>query len=228
MRSLLIISLFFSQTLYASSDESSAWERFARLNLGASAFKEQVFATDALKKSIEESLTHIKGVERAVLVYNRGQESVFIAQKRDGNATVMLHLSAGYVLTSAVKEGVQSFVAHSLLIPKESVTILDGDAFVNEGEEYNVVYYRAQKEREFYYTERIQQLLHAMYPEAKVSVSLTLERQSTETQSLQYIPNNVQGALRSERNVISSHTISTTVNEIVVKPIHFYFQRVGD
>ncbi len=144
------------------------FEVFDKGNLGATDFVQHVNYQRAIQGELEKTISQFPQVENVRVHIAQPKESLFVTERREPTASVVLHLKRGQELNETQLKGIAHLVASAVpRLKKENVTIVDtsGDILYEHRENENnlanltnsqLVYQRRLEE---YYKHKIQSML---------------------------------------------------------------------
>jgi flagellar M-ring protein FliF len=195
------------------------FEIFDKTNLGATDFAQQINYQRALQGELERTIGRFPQVESARVHLAQPKESLFVSERREPTASVVLRLKRGEQLDQSQVNGIVHLVSSAVpRLKKENVSVVDtGGKVLNErdgpGNDFasltsaQLVY---QKRLEDYYKQKIQSMLEGALgsDKAVARVSAEIDFDQVQTNEDRFDPDLV--AVRSEQKVVETATDQKT------------------
>ena len=169
------------------------FEIFDKSSLGATDFVQRVNYLRALQGELERTISQFPEVEYARVHIALPKESLFVSQRREPTASVVLKLKRGSSLDPSQVKGIVHLVASAVpKLDKKHISVVDtdGELLYDASMERNDLYSMTkaqlayQRSLESYYKEKIQSMLEsALGPGkaiARVSVDVDFDRTSVD------------------------------------------------
>ncbi len=165
------------------------FEIFDKSNLGTTDFVQKVNYLRALQGELERTISQFPEVEYARVHIAQPKESLFVSERRDPTASVVLKLKRGKSLDISQVKGIVHLVASAVpRLSKENVTVVDTDGEIlydstmDKKDLYKLTNAQLayQRSLETYYKHKIQSMLeNALGPGkaiARVSIEVDFDR----------------------------------------------------
>ncbi|NDY42884.1 flagellar M-ring protein FliF [Dissulfurirhabdus thermomarina] len=191
--------------------QSVGFEIFDQNRLGATEFVQKVNYQRALQGELERTIARFPQVESVRVHLAQPEEAVFVAERREPTASVVLRLKSGMALSDAQVRGVAFLVASAvprLQMDKVSVVDTSGNILFPErpaggtGDHPTTAQLQYRRNLENYYKQKIQSMLEdALGPSKAVArVSAEIDFDEVSLNEDRYDPDTV--AVRSEQKVV--------------------------
>ncbi len=191
------------------------FEVFDKSNLGATDFVERVNYLRALQGELERTIARFKEVEYARVHIAMPKESLFVSQRREPTASVVLKLKPGASLDPSQVKAIVHLVASGVpKLDKQHITVVDtdGELLYDASMEKNDLYSLTkaqlayQQRLESYYKQKIQSMLEsALGPGkaiARVSVDVDFDRTTIDED--RYDPDSFAARSQEKRSEVTT------------------------
>jgi flagellar M-ring protein FliF len=195
------------------------FEIFDKTNLGATDFAQQINYQRALQGELERTIGRFPQVESARVHLAQPKESLFVSERREPTASVVLRLKKGEHLGQSQVNGIAHLVSSAVpRLKEENVSVVDTSGRVlnerdepgNDFESLTSAQLVYQRRLEDYYKQKIQSMLEdALGPDKAVArVSAEIDFDQVQINEDRFDPDLV--AVRSEQKVEETATDQKT------------------
>ncbi|MGQ9745343.1 MAG: flagellar basal-body MS-ring/collar protein FliF [Dissulfurimicrobium sp.] len=187
------------------------FEIFDKTNLEATDFVQHVNFQRALQGELEKTISRFPQVRSVKVLLAQPQESLFVSERKEPTASVVLQMKTGQELSQNQIRGIVHLVASAVpRLKKENVSVVDtsgGVLYDNNKEQGNDLSTMTnaqlayQKKLEDYYRHKIQSMLEDVLGpnQAVVRVNSDVDFDQVQTSEDRYDPD--QTAVRSEQKI---------------------------